>query len=830
MWLLESIYDDVRYALRMMRSSAGLTAVAILSLALGIGTTMAIFSVMYALILKPLPVAHPEQLVDVLERADGFDGHSYPEWKELQKRQDIFSGVFAYNYLDTDFKLAEGQEEQKVDGVYVTGDYFTTLGVPAILGRTLVASDDQPGAAPVCVIGYGLWRRMYGGSPSAIGRMLVIDGHGFQVVGVAPRWFFGVDVGDMLEVFAPLEAERTFKDYQVQWGRHTPSLDSRATLLGIVGRLKPGVSMSQADARLRILGREVYKALPSIIDDKTGRPYAMGTFMGRAMPNGTSVPRDTWSETVELLLTMAAAVLLIACTNLGNLLLARATRRQGEIATRLALGATRWRLIRQLLTESVALAAAGAAAGLIAAHWGSEMLLSAISWPDAPTVLDLSWDWELAAFAVGTTLVCALLFGPAPAMRATRISLYSAMHNSSSGSATGRIGNRFSNGVLIVAQVTLSMALLVSAGLLVRTLEALLAKDPGYDAKNVLIVGPGTEVSGESAARQELVGEELLENFRALPGVISASRTAVDSNATVSTAIIPQQGGGEFGLRTYQIVVSPGFFQTRRTPMLAGRDFDTADNQASIPVVILSEEAAKEFFPGRNPIGLRYREKYSGADEQEYSVEVVGVVKDIEYQRPSDTPLRIVYQPVAQCPSCSLGSYELRYAGSLRDLTKRVKSAAEGVDPHLALNFHLLSNEINSVVKRNRVTALLAAFFGLLTAALAMIGVYGVTSYATAQRTREIGVRMALGAQPRNVFRMILGETVAVVLVGVALGVAAGFGAAQMIRGMLWGVTANDPLSFAGAACVMMVVAGIAALLPARRASKADPMVALRTE
>jgi putative ABC transport system permease protein len=277
------------------------------------------------------------------------------------------------------------------------------------------------------------------------------------------------------------------------------------------------------------------------------------------------------------------------------------------------------------------------------------------------------------------------------------------------------------------------------------------------------------------------------------------------------------------------VCLSPGFFQTRRTPIVMGRDFDAEDNQASVPVVILSEEAAKEFFPGRNPVGLRYREK-SGAGGQESSVEVVGVVKDIDYQRPSDTPLRIVYQPVAQCPSCSLGSYELRYAGSLRDLTKRVKSAAEGVDPRLALNFHLLSDEINSVVKRNRVTALLAAFFGLLTAVLAMIGVYGVTSYATSQRTREIGIRMALGAQPRNVFRLILGETFAAVFVGVALGVAAGLGAAQMIRGMLWGVTATDPLSFAGAAGVMMVVAAIAAFSPAYRAAKADPMEALRTE
>jgi putative ABC transport system permease protein len=828
MHLFESTTQDIRYALRTMRTSPGLTAVAVLSLALGIGTTVAIFSVMYALILKPLPVPHPERLVEA-PQTSGFNGHSYQEWKEFEKRQDIFSSVFAYNWLDNGFRL--GDEKEMVGGWYVTGDYFETLGVPAVLGRTLVPSDDQPGAAPVCVIGYGLWKRMYGGSRSAIGRMLVIDGHGFQVVGVVPGWFFGVEVGNKIEVYAPLEAQVTFRDYPLIYGHKTPSVDSpAATILSFVGRLKPGVSVSQADARLRILGREIYKALPPVINDRTGRPMDLGTLMARAMPNGISEARYDWSETVELLLAMAAALLLIACTNLGNLLLARAMRREGEIATRLALGATRWRLTRQLLTESVALAAAGAALGLIVAHWGSEMILSAISWPDSPTLLDLTWDWKLLAFALGTTLLCALLFGLAPAIRATRISLYSAMHKSSSGIATGKIRNRLSNGLLIVAQVTLSMVLLVSAGLLLRTLDALLAKNPGYDAKNVLTVGPGTEVSSESAARQEFVGEQLLENFRALPGVISASRTGVDSTAAGTTAIIPQQGGSEFRLRIYQIVVSPGFFQTRRTPILAGRDFNAEDNKGSIPVVILSEEAATEFFPGKNPVGLRFQEKNAGADGQEHFVEVVGVVKDIDYQRPSDTPLRIVYEPVAQCEACGVGSYELRYAGVLPDVMKRAKSVAASVDTHLSLNFNLLSDQINGVVKRNRVTALLATFFGFLTAALAMIGVYGVASYATSQRTREIGIRMALGAQPRNVFRMILGETITVVFVGVALGVAAGLGAAQMIRGMLWRVSPSDPLSFVGAAFVMLVIAGVAAFLPARRAAKADPMIALRFE
>ncbi|MGH9677483.1 MAG: FtsX-like permease family protein, partial [Candidatus Acidiferrum sp.] len=382
----------------------------------------------------------------------------------------------------------------------------------------------------------------------------------------------------------PLEAERIFGDYQRIYGRQTPSLDNPdATLLSIVGRLKPGISISQADERLRVLGAEVYKALPPVMDDRTGRPFPPGTLVARAMPNGMS--RNYFSETVLLMTVMAGVALIIACANLGNLLLARATRRQGEIATRLALGATRGRLIRQLLTESVALAAAGAAVGLIVAHWGSEVLLSAISFPGEPTFLDLSWDTKLVAFTVGTTLLCALFFGLAPAIRATGLPLYSAMQN---GLTTGNSRNRLSNAVLIVVQVALSVALLVSAGLLVRTVHALLAKDPGYEAKGVLVAGVDWAGTDESAQRQAFDGEELLEQFRSVPGVISASGSAPSGGMSLPTITISQPGESKRHPRGYNIFVTPGFFRTRRTPILSGRDFNDEDNKASLPVAILS--------------------------------------------------------------------------------------------------------------------------------------------------------------------------------------------------------------------------------------------------
>lgn len=828
----ETMWQDARYAVRAMRSSAGLTAVAVLSLALGIGATTAIFSVMYALTFRPLPVQHPDRLAQVM-RSSGVSGHSYAEWREFRERQDTFSSVLAYNTWDGNFSMAQGQE---TEGLYVSGDFFRTFGVPAVLGRTLTASDDEPGAAPVCVIGYALWREQYGESPSVLGKTIVLDGHGFQIIGVTPRSFFGVEVGDRPEVFMTLEAERTFQDYQrLPNGRATPSLDSPSWILRIVGRLKPGVSLAQADARLKVLGAAVYKALPPIMDDTTGKPYPAGTLDARAMTNGISYARSLYSDMVLLLLTMAGVALIIACANLGNLLLARATRRQGEIATRLALGATRWRLIRQLLTESVALAAAGCAVGLLFARWGSEALISAISLPGATATLDFTWDAKLVAFAVGTTLLCALLFGLAPAMRATRVSLYSAIHSGGNAPVAGGVTNRLGNAVLIVVQVALSMALLVSAGLLVRTAHAMLAKDPGYDAKGVLVAHVIWDGADGNLEHQEFQSKELLEQFRTVPGVVSASGTAASGGTSLPDIIVSRPGQAKRHPRGYSIFVTPGFFATRLTPMLSGRDFSDSDDETSLPVAILSDTAARVFFPEvANPVGLRYRQREEEGEHkgQEYSIEVVGISKDIDYQLPNYGPLPIVYRPVAQCITlCSpINSYEIRFAGKLPDLTTRLKDAAETVDSHLTFESRLLSDEHDDGVRRNRAMGWIATLFGLFAGFLAMIGVYGVTSYAASQRTREIGIRMTLGAQRGDVFRMILRETIVVVFIGVALGVVAGYDAAKAIQGMLWGVKPTDSLTFVLAGCAMLAVATIAAFLPARRAAQADPMAALRAE
>jgi predicted permease len=817
MRLLTSIVQDTRYALRTLRNSPGLSAVAILSLALAIGSTTAIFAVMYALIFRPLPVFQPDRLAEVA-RSDGADLHPYAVWKQLQDKQGAFSGLFAYYAWGERFNLTDERSNQDVAGMFVSGGFFQTLGVPAILGRTFTPADDRTGAVPVCVIGYGLWRRQYGQSPSVLGRTIVLNQHAFQIVGVAPRSFFGVEVGAKPELFLPLEMQRLFRNPRWPNGVPKPTLEW-GNALSIIGRLRPGISASQADAWLRVVGTEIYRSLPAVKD-------ARRTLIARALPTGMS--RSYFSDTALLLMIMAGVGLIIACANLGNLLLARATKRQGEIATRLALGATRGRLVRQLMTESIVLSLAGAALGLALKNWGSQALLWVISFSGESTIPDLSWDAKLLVFAVALPLLAALLFGLAPALRATGLPLYSAMQT---GSPTRYGGNRFGNAVLIVVQVVLSIALFHSAGLLVRTLHALVAKDPGYEAKGVLVAQVSLEAANADPQREAAEGDELLRAFRSVPGVMSASWTANFSKNTLPELSVPQPSGPERRAFGYRFFVSPDYLKTRRTPMQAGRDFNASDNAESPPVAILSDQAARRFFPGLNPIGLSFHENDDRSSGHEYSVRVVGVARDIDFQTPQYGPLPILYRPVAQCSAClPMGRYEVRFAGPLRDLTKCLKMSAAKVDPNLALEMHTLTDEFDAGVKQNRAVAWTATLFGLFAGLLAMIGVYGVTSYAAAQRTREIGLRLALGAQPASVFRMILGETATVVVIGVALGVPVGYAAAQALRGMLWGVTAADPLTLAGASATMLAVASLAAFFPARRAMRVDPMTCLRYE
>ncbi len=843
MWL-ETLCMDVRYALRMMRKSPGFTTVAVLSLALGIGTTTAIFCVMDALMLRPLPVSDPQRLV-VVGRTDGGVS-SYRAWEQIRHQQDVLSGTFAY--MQTAFALAIRGEKRSIPGIYASGDYFNTLDVSAIRGRTLLPSDDQRGAALVCVISYGFWQRQFGKSASVIGKTLSLDGRQFEVVGVTPPSFFGIDVGETFDAMVPLESERILDAHQsavnapqsIWWKlpRIGSVLDTDTWSLFVGGRLKPGIDAERANARFRLLAPAIFQAaLPPGADAETRQRVLHRTLVVYPIPNGLSYTRELYGQAITLMMVMAGIVLVIACANLANLLLARSTIRQRELATRLAHGASRWRLVRQVLTESIALSAVGAALGTVIARWGSKLLIPAISTSMGGAVgmdgqyLYLPFDVRFLGFTAITTILSALLFGLAPALRASHLTPYLAMKIGPTGAASRRDSSR---SWLIIAQVALSMTVLVGAGLLVRTIQRLMAQDQGYDPKGVLTVEASMTGGDDSPQQQAFLARELLAKFRSLPGIMSAARFAsTHMNSMKPNVTVQPPRGPESRILSVFLLASPGYFQTLRAPLVAGRDFTQEDTATSPAVAILSETAARRFFPGMNPLGLTFRESEGEETEEQSAVEVVGIVKDMkELARSSSQPYPMVFRPIAQCSSsCPLfGTYKLRFKGPLSDITARAKAAATDVDSHLALEMGLESDVVDEGYQRDRMSATLATLFGALAFVLAAIGIYGVTSYAAAQRMTEIGVRMALGAQPRHVLRLVVGESLRIVLIGVVVGALGAYVASQMIRQMLFGVTPTDPLTFTVAAVLMVSVAVIASLFPAYRALKTDPIIALRAE
>ena len=551
--------------------------------------------------------------------------------------------------------------------------------------------------------------------------------------------------------------------------------------------------------------------------------------------NGISLTREISSEAVKLMMLMAGIVLVITCANLANLLLARSTTRQSEFATRLAHGASRWRLIRQVLTESFVLSAIGSVLGVMLARWGSKLLALVIC-----TSMDVfmgtdgkflyfPFDARLVGFAAMAGICSTLLFGLASALRAANLAPYLAMKSGSAGLTSRRDTSRR---MFTVAQVALSMTLLAGAGLLVRTVKNLMAQDQGFDPKGVLTVQASLAGGDERPEWQTFLARELLAKFRSLPGVVSAARHANTHLFSLDPNVLAQSPGGpENRVTCVFLLTSPDYFQTLHTPLFAGRDFTEEDNVASRAVAILSETAARRFFAGTNPLGLTFRV----VDEtgKQSAVEVVGVVRDEkELVRASGQPFPIVYRPIAQCssPCPSFGTYDVRFRGPLSNITASAKDAARSLEPHLALGFSLLSDRVNKGYQRERMMAVLAMVFGLLALVLAAIGIYGVTSYTSAQRTREMGVRMALGAQPHNVLRLIVGESLREVLIGIALGVLGAFAAGKLLRDLLFEVTPADPLTFALVAGLLISVAALAAILPAYRVLKADPLLALRAE
>jgi predicted permease len=820
---IDHLLQDVRYALRTLRKSPGFTSVAVLSLALGIGANTAIFSLIDGLLLRPLQAPQPERLVTLFLRSDRQQAYvTYPIFDEIRKRNEVFTDTFAWS--QNDFQTTIGGEVVHVPGLLASGDYFTGLGVAPSAGRTFTPADDRPDGGPngpVAVISDSFWTRQFQRSPSVIGKPLVVNGVPLTIIGVMPKGFFGAEVATAPQIWVPLKMAGRLDD--------SGCINSRSCWwLVTMGRLKPGISMAQAEARLRVISPQLMK---DTVPDWTGGNRAtylhfeLGVWPGK---NGWTSLRDHFSDPLRILMLLALVVLLIACANMANLLLARGFARHKEIAVRLAMGAGRWRVIRQLLTESVLISIVGAALGFVFAQWATHLMVALLSPARKPIPLDLHPDWRVLIFTAAAAVSAGMLFGLMPAFRATRVSIGVALkeraHNIRS--AEGRLGI---GRVLLAAQVALSVLLIAGAGLFAGSLIRLLSLNPGFKPKNLVVIGIGTDRRPEKGEALAALYGRLLERVNTLPGVRAASLlwiTPLTNGGWDQTISIPGKPGIPEELRdAYLNKVGSRFFETMGTPLLAGREFTVSDTSAAERVGIINENAVRAWFPNENPIGAHI-------ELDKAIIRIIGVVGNAKYLNLREPEPKAVYFPysqeVAHTPSMS---FAIRTDAGLSSVYREFQGAIREVAPGTPIwQAKTMSEQVSESLSRERLMASLSVFFGLVALLLTAIGLYGILAYAVTRRTGEIGVRMALGAQRHDVISLVLRETLSHVFVGVAVGIAAVLGTSRLTGSLLYGVRPNDPLTMLLAVFMLMAVAAAASYLPARRASRLDPMMALRDE
>jgi predicted permease len=819
--MFDSFRQDLRYALRSLRINPGFAGVIILSLALGVGANTAFFSLIDALLLKKLPVSHPEELLQLTESGGDRESFSNPVWEQIRDRQDAFSGIFAYGRWA--FNLAPGGEAHNVNGEYVSGQFFDTLGLRAVQGRTLTPADDRRGCAGALILTYGFWEREYGLRPDIVGRTISLNNHPFQIVGVTTRGFSGTEVGASLDFMLPLCAERI-----IHGDTTLLDADPAGRWLRIICRPRPGTSTVEASARLAALSPVVFRAtVQSRWPSQDREQWLRTTLVARSAATGLSFLRENYRIALLVLLAISGMVLLIGCANVSNLLLARGAVRQREIAIRLALGSRRGRVVRQLLTESLLLSLFGAVLGALLAFGIANMLVKFL---DAS--LDLTPDFRVLGFTAGVAVFTGLLFGLAPALRGWRVDLTLAGRTGSPAVAGGSMAGPVN--LLVSGQVVLSMVLVAAAGLLLSSFLRLAWLDPGFEARRVLLAGINLRSNDYSPQRRAELFRRILESLRALPGVQAASLSDFTpmlwARRIESVSVEDHAALSRDDSQVYFNAVSDAYFATMGTPLLAGRDFDGHDIPASPPVAAINLTMAKKFFGGASAIGRRFRIRTG--DKFGDPLEVIGVVKDAKYN-----DLRQEIPPTAftswnQSPSrFAFTNLEVRPAfGEPSALAASVSAAIGSIDRTVSIEFTTLAIQTNKTLEREQLLAMLAVFFGGLALLLAAAGLYGVMSYKVARRRREIGIRMALGADSRHVLTMVMKEVALVVGCGIAGGLAATVIVTRLISHFLYGVRPNDPLTLFITTVVLVSVAAAAAYWPARQASRIDPMTCLREE
>jgi predicted permease len=824
----------------MLLKSPGFTAAVVLTLALGIGANTAIFSLVNAVLLKELPVKEPEQLARIrVYLKDSIRDFSYPVFKDLSGLQRVLlgmaaSGEFSPNRVNLG-SSNEPEEFGKIRGNVVSANYFSFLGVSPAIGRMLTPEDSHAaGEGAVAIISFGLWGRQFGYDPSVLGQTITLNRTPFAIIGVAPRWFFGDQVGMTPDFWVPILMQPRLGGGN-QLERHT------STWFRTIARLKPGISKSQAEAELTVLfqqlkAEEVASGSGSLISRDKPQDSRVELQVGSS---GLNDLREGFERPLQLLMGIVGLVLLIACCNVANLLLARATTRQKEIVVRLALGAGRMRLIRQLLTESVLLAAMGGALGLVMAWWCNGLLLTLV-----PLSVDLHPDLHILTFALAASLLSAVLFGLVPALQATSTNITPALQAGSRYHSGGRPRQRFSR-ALVISQVALSLCLLIGAGLLVRSLQNLRGQDIGVERDNVLIFDV---VADETAIKRTLFPElqgQLLERLKAVPGVRSVSFSAYRLfSGSFSTAPVRVPGSSVNSEKDQEVRenwVSSEYFQTLGMKLQLGRSFTDQDSRIEPSVAVINERMARRYFGQESPIGKtiyfpkvdaqgRYVPFGSQLDRSSLGVEVVGVVQDAKYDDLREATPSMAYLPIFLAEGVP-SSIEVRTVGQPSGVALQVRQIVNQVNPNIILgSIKTLEDQIDETLLEERLFTKVLGFFGLLALGLACVGLYGIMSYAVVCRTNEIGVRLALGAEPTDVLRMVLRETTLLVLVGIAIGVPVALATTRLLSSLLFGLTPSDPITILLAILAMVAVALFAGYLPARRASRVDPMVALRYE
>ncbi len=802
---LESLAHDIRYGARMLRKSPAFTAVAVASLALGIGANTAVFSFVNAILLKTLPVPHPEQLVMIRQQtSQGLNSaFGYPFFRELEKRNDVFSGMLAR--VPVQVNLTASGSTERIQGELVSGNYFRVLGVDAALGRVLTPDDDgAAGTNPVCVISYRLWQERFGGDPQILGRPILLNAMPFQIVGVTRAGFQGPELQGNYLIQIPTSMSQPFNGI---------TRDSSGWVwLQFLGRLKPDVSRQQAELRLDALASQVHT------DERPNEKSTMRLFDAS---QGFAWRRTILQKPTLVLAAMVALVLLIACANLAGLLLARSTERRSEISVRLSLGATQGRLVRQFLVESIMLSALGGAAGLLVSFWMCDSLLYFLAGNRAGSSLEVQPDLTVLLFTAALSILTGLLFGSIPSWQSAHVGLLGQMQR-------GFRSRKRLRSVLIAAQIAMSLVLLVGAGLFGRTLRNLRTADLGFRPGHTILLTLNPGRSGYKQADSDALFETLLRRTRSLPQVESAALSDISPLSGRMFASDIQVPGhvslGDHEPDSFFIHTSPGYFQTLGTPVLFGREFSEHDRKGTQTVAIVNERFVAFYWPGQNPVGRHF--KWGGDTD----VEIVGLARNSKYQEMREEPPITVYIPLAQRSKEEL-TLEARTTGATADIIAQVRQLVRSIDPKLPVyDVRTLDAQVDQALSTERLLAALSSFFSVVATFLAVIGLYGAIAYAVARRRREIGIRMAVGARAGDVVRLFVGESLVIVTAGIACGLVLAFVGARFLKTLLYGLQPDDSATLLVAAAVLLVVGSAAAIIPARRASRIDPSIALRYE